>query len=53
MKTKSQRQEEAQLRQESRNKRNNTQQIAKLDSLLGKGIGAKKERLKLVQVNVK
>lgn len=47
MKPKTQKQEEAQVRQESRNKRSVTQQIDKLDKLLGNGVGAKKERAKL------
>ncbi len=47
MKDKETRQAEAEVRQEERNKRTVTQQIAKLDKLLGNGVGAKKERKRL------
>lgn len=49
MKIKEVRQAEAEVRQEERAKRTVTQQIAKLDALLGKGKGATKERKRLAK----
>ena len=50
MKNKETRQVEAEVRQEERDKRTVTQQIDKLDKLLGKGLGAKKERKRLEKI---
>ena len=47
MKNKETKQAEAEVRQEERDKRTVTQQIAKLDEKLGKGKGAVKERKSL------
>ena len=49
MKNKETRQVEAEVRQEERAKRTTTQQIAKLDKLLGNNMGAKKERRRLAK----
>ena len=49
MKTKEVKQVEAEVRQEKRAKRTVTQQVAKLDKLLGKGKGATKERKRLAK----
>lgn len=47
MKLKSDRREEAIIRQKSHNELTIGQKIAKLDDKFGKGLGAKKERAKL------
>jgi hypothetical protein len=40
--------EEAEVRQAERDKRTPQEQIARLDRILGEGVGAKKERAKLL-----
>jgi hypothetical protein len=52
MKTKEIKCREAETRQEAYNKLTTTQKIAKLDKKLGKGIGAKKERAKLLKKEI-
>lgn len=49
MKTKEIKKIEAEVRQDERKKRTVTQQIAKLDKLLGNGKGAVKERKRLTK----
>jgi len=49
MKDKDTKREESKQRQLKRNKRTVTQQIDKLDKKLGKGVGAKRERKRLLK----
>ena len=44
------RSDEAEVRQEARNKRTSQQQLKVLDDKLGKGVGAKKERTRLLKL---
>lgn len=49
MKIKQQRKEEASERQKERKKRGPAEQLHRLDMKVGKGIGAEKERMKLMK----
>ena len=49
MKPKQQRKEEANTRQKERKKRGPAEQLHRLDIKVGKGMGAKKERMKLMK----
>ena len=51
MKVKETRQDEATARRETRKKRSNKEQLVVLNNRLGKGVGAERERIKLIEDN--